>query len=88
MDATTKEPDLEYPASDTPMGSDDELVGSDVANRTSSNNTEEPYKWTEESLAEFKKYGMVPPMTMRQECEEESDVNEELKGVYLSCKSL
>lgn len=88
MDATNEEPDLEYPASDTPMGSDNELVGSDVANRTSSNDAEEPYEWTEESLAEFKKYGMVPPMTMQQECEEESDVDEELKGVYLSCKSL
>ena len=88
MDATNEEPDLEYPASDTPMGSDDELVRSDVANRTSSNNAKEPYEWTEESLAEFKKYGMVPPMMMQQECEEESDVDEELKCVYLSCKSL
>ena len=32
MDATNEEPDLEYPASDTPMGSDDELIGSDIAN--------------------------------------------------------
>jgi hypothetical protein len=55
MDATNEEPDLEYPASDTPMVSDDEVVGSDVENRTSGNNDEEPYEWTEESLAEFKK---------------------------------
>ena len=86
MDATNEEPDLEYPASDTPMGSDDEVAGSDVANRTSSNGAEEPYEWTEESLAEFKKYGMVPPLAMQHECEEESEVDEDLKGMYLSSK--
>jgi len=80
MDTTDDEPDPEYPASDTPMGSDDEVVGSDVANRTSRINDEEPYEWTEESLAEFKKYGMVPPLMMQHECEEESEVDEDLKG--------
>ena len=81
MDTTDEEPDLEYPASDTPMGSDDEVVGSDVANRTSRNNDKEPYEWTEESLAEFNKYSMVPPLMMQHECEEESEVDEDLKGV-------
>ena len=80
MDAPNEEPDLEYPASDTPMVSDDEVVGSDVGNQTSGNNNEEPYEWTEESLAEFKKYGMVPPLMMQHECEEESEVDEDLKG--------
>jgi hypothetical protein len=82
MDATDEESDLEYPASDTPMGLDDEVVGSDLANRTSGNNDEEPYERSEESLAEFKKYGMVPPLTMQHECEEESEVDEDLKGVF------
>jgi len=81
MDTTDNEPDLEYPASDTPMGSDDKVVGSDVANRTSHINDEEPYEWTEESLAEFKKYGMVPPLMMQHKCEEESKVDKDLKGV-------
>jgi len=81
IDATDEKPDLEYPASDTPMGLDDEVVRSDVANRTSGNNDEEPYEWTEESLAEFKKYGMVPPLMMQHKCEEESEVDEDLKGV-------
>lgn len=81
MDATDEGSDLEYPASDTPTGLDDEEIGSVVENRTSGNNDEEPYEWTEESLAEFKRYGMVPPLTMQHECEEESDVDEDLKGV-------
>jgi len=45
------------------------------------NNDEEPYEWTEESLAKFKKYGMVPPLMMQHECEEESKVKEVLKNV-------
>ena len=88
MYAINEEHDLEYPASDTPMGSDDEVAGSDVANRMSSNSAKEPYEWTEKSLAEFKKYGMVPPLAMQHECKEESKVDEDLKGVYLSSKFL
>jgi hypothetical protein len=65
IDATNEETDLEYPASDTPIGLDDEVIGSDVANPTSGNDGEEPYEWTEESLAEFKKYGTVPPSMMQ-----------------------
>ncbi|EDR10762.1 uncharacterized protein LACBIDRAFT_315508 [Laccaria bicolor S238N-H82] len=79
MDATNEEPDLEYPPSDTPMGSDDEVVGSDVATQTCSNEVEEPYEWTEGSLAMFENYGVVPPLAMRQECEEESKVDEDLR---------
>jgi len=80
IDATNEKPDLEYPASDTPMGLDDKVVRSDVANQTSGNNNEEPYEWTEESLAEFKKYGMVPPLMMQHKCEEKSKVDD--VGIY------